>query len=48
MPEHVLMSEIEIITDGGCRRRWKTANKLRIVKEILDDSVSISVYSTIQ
>jgi hypothetical protein len=25
MPEHVLMSEVEIITDGGCRRpRRKT------------------------
>ena len=25
MPEHVLMSEIEIITDGGRRRRWSSA-----------------------
>ena len=31
MPEHVLMSEIEIITDGGRRRRWTAAEKLRIV-----------------
>tara|TARA_R110002072_G_scaffold242550_4_gene401332 strand:- start:434 stop:580 length:147 start_codon:yes stop_codon:yes gene_type:complete len=36
MPEHVLMSEIEIITDGGCRRRWSAAEKLRIVEETLD------------
>ncbi len=32
MPEHVLMSEIEIITDGGRRRRWTAAEKLRIVE----------------
>lgn len=37
MPEHVLMSEIEIITDGGRRRRWTAAQKLRIVEEKLDD-----------
>ena len=37
MPEHVLMSEIEIITDGGRRRRWSAAEKLRIVEETLDD-----------
>jgi len=37
MPEHVLMSEIEIITDGGRRRRWTAAEKLRIVEETLDD-----------
>lgn len=43
MPEHVLMSEIEIITDGGRRRRWSTAEKLRIVEETLDDRASISV-----
>lgn len=43
MPEHVLMSEIEIITDGGRRRRWTAAEKLRIVEETLDDRVSISV-----
>ena len=43
MPEHVLMSEIEIITDGGRRRRWTAAEKLRIVEETLDDSASISV-----
>ena len=43
MPEHVLMSGIEIITDGGRRRRWTAAEKLRIVEETLDDSASISV-----
>jgi len=43
MPEHVLMSEIEIITDGGLRRRWTAAEKLRIVEETLDDQASISV-----
>ncbi|MCA0851140.1 IS3 family transposase [Salipiger thiooxidans] len=43
MPEHVLMSEIEIITDGGRRRRWSAADKLRIVEETLDDRTSISV-----
>ena len=43
MPEHVLMSGIEIITDGGCRRRWSSAEKLRIVEETLDDRESISV-----
>jgi transposase len=43
MPEHVLMSEIEIITDGGRRRRWTAAEKLQIVEETLDDRASISV-----
>ena len=43
MPEHVLMSEIEIITDGGRRRRWSAAEKLRIVEETLDGQASISV-----
>jgi transposase len=43
MPEHVLMSEMEIITDGGRRRRWTAAEKLRIVEETLDDRASISV-----
>ena len=43
MPKHVLMSEIEIITDGGRRRRWTAAEKLRIVQETLDDRASISV-----
>ncbi len=43
MPEHVLMSEIGIIADGGRRRRWSAAEKLRIFKETLDDRASISV-----
>lgn len=43
MPKHVLMSEIEIVTDGGRRRRWSAAEKLRIVEETLDDRASISV-----
>ena len=43
MPEHVLMSEIEIITDSGRRRRWSGAEKLRIVEETLDERASISV-----
>lgn len=43
MPEHVLMSGIEIITDGGVRRRWSAAKKLHIVEETLDDWASISV-----
>lgn len=36
-------SQIEIITDGGRRRRWSAAEKLRIVEETLDDRASISV-----
>ncbi|WP_143535068.1 IS3 family transposase [Roseivivax jejudonensis] len=43
MPEHVLMSEIEIITDGGRRRRWPATEKLRIVEETLEEGASISV-----
>ena len=43
MPEHVLTPEIEIITDGGRRRRWTAAEKLRIVEETLDGRTSISV-----
>src|SRR5512134_1066119 len=43
MPEHVLMSEIEIITEGGRRRRWSLAEKLRIVEETLEGRASISV-----
>ena len=43
MPEHVFMSEIEIIPDGGRRRRWSAAEKLRIVEETLDERASISV-----
>jgi len=37
------MSEIEIITDGGRRRRWSSAEKFRIVEETLDGRESISV-----
>lgn len=37
------MSEIEIITDGGRRRRWSAAEKLRIVEETLAEGASISV-----
>jgi transposase len=36
------MSEIEIITDGGRRRRWPASEKLRIVEETLYDGESIS------
>ncbi len=43
MPKHVLMSDYEIITDGGRRRRWTAAEKLRIVEETLEDGASISV-----
>ncbi len=43
MPEHVLMSEIEIFADGGRRRRWSATEKLRIVGETLDDRSGISV-----
>ncbi len=43
MPEHVLTPEVEIITDGGRRRRWTAAEKLRIVEETLDGRASISV-----
>lgn len=37
------MPEIEIITDGGRRRRWSASEKLRIVEETLDERSSISV-----
>ena len=30
------MSEVEIITNGGRRRRWSADEKLRIVEETLD------------
>lgn len=43
MPKHMLMSEIEIISDGGRRRHWTAADKLRIVEETLDEGASISV-----
>lgn len=38
----MLMSEIEIITDGGRRRRWSAADKLRIVQETMFEGESIS------
>jgi transposase len=37
------MSEIEIITDGGRRRRWSASKKMRIVEETLEEGASISV-----
>lgn len=42
-PEHRLMSVSEIITDGGRRRHWCAAEKLRIIEETLDGRESISV-----
>jgi transposase len=36
------MSDHEIITDGGRRRRWSSSEKLRIVEETLDETASIS------
>jgi transposase len=36
------MSEMEISTDGGRRRRWSAAEKLRIVEETLYDGDSVS------
>ena len=38
----MLMSEIEIISDGGRRRRWSAAEKLRIVEETMFEGESIS------
>ena len=37
------MSGYEVIADGGRRRFWSAAEKLRIVEETLDGSASISV-----
>lgn len=37
------MANVEIITDGGRRRRWSAAEKLRIVEETLEDHASISI-----
>ena len=42
IPEHMLMSEVEIISDGGRRRRWSAAEKHRIVDETLDAQESVS------
>ena len=41
----MLMSDIEIITDGGRRRRWSAAEKLRIVEETPQGHDSISAVS---
>ena len=38
----MLMTEIEIITDGGRRRRLSAADKPRIVEETMSDGESIS------
>lgn len=38
----MIMSEIEIITDGSRRRRWSAADKLRIVEETMFEGESIS------
>lgn len=43
MPEHVLMPEVEMIPVEGQRRRWMTAERLRIVEETLDEKASIAV-----
>ena len=43
MPEHLRMSEIEIITDGGRRHRWSAPEKLRIVEESLANWGSIPI-----
>jgi transposase len=43
MPEDMLMANVEIITDGGRRRRWSAAEKLRIVEETLEDHASILI-----
>lgn len=37
------MANVDIITDGGRRRRWSAAEKLRIVEETLEDHASISI-----
>ncbi len=43
MPEHVRMPEIELITDGGRRRRWTAAEKRRFAEETLEDQASVSI-----
>lgn len=40
--KRMLMSEIEIITDRGCRRRWSATDHLRIVEETLFEGESLS------
>jgi hypothetical protein len=39
MPEHVFMSGMEIITDGGRRRRWTAAETFRLVAETLEAGI---------
>jgi len=39
----VLVSDYEIITQRGRRRRWPASDKLRIVEETLDETASISI-----
>ncbi len=39
----MLMSDYEIITDGGRRRRWPASDKLRIVEEAPDETAGISI-----
>jgi transposase len=36
------ISDVEIIIDGGRRRRWSAAEKLRIVEESFEANESIS------
>ena len=36
------MSEVEIIADGGRRRYWSAAEKLRVVEETLDGRETVS------
>ena len=43
MPKDMLMANVEIITDGGRRRRWSAAEKLWIVEETLEDHASVSI-----
>lgn len=38
----MLMSEIEINTDGGRRRRWSATDKLQVVEETMFEGQSIS------
>jgi transposase len=37
------MSDVEIITDGGRRRRWSASEGLRIVEQTLEEDASISI-----
>ncbi|KZX97873.1 hypothetical protein A3728_19295 [Sulfitobacter sp. HI0040] len=45
MPKHMLMSGIEIITDGGRRRRSPVTEKPRVVEETLEDGDRTNAYS---